>query len=252
MIIQRMHLQFKEKAQRLNSAHEVDLLPYQIDDLINDASDIFVEEYCYKNQIPYEASQQKIDMLESLVVKVGDEPENQSGISPILVEEQGGIYTYKFPLNALDHNYLHMVRAFEKIGCCNVTNIKFVQHDDLNNYLTNDFLKPSKTWGRLLSVLASNHIYIYSDHQLDTIGLEYFKKPKRVFFGGYDTLEYLEAIRSNKSTEGLYSSQTESVDSDINENYHRIIIDIAVREFSRRTENQNKLLLTRDKLISET
>lgn len=252
MIIQRMHLQFKEKAQRLNSAHEIDLLPYQIDDLINDASDIFVEEYCYKNQFPYESTQQKVDMLESLVVKHGTEPDNQPNITPVLVGEQGGIYTYKFPLNSLNHEYIHAIRAFGIIGCCNVTNVKFVQHDDLNSYLSNEFLRPSQKWGRLLSVIASNHIYFYSDNTLTTVGLEYFKKPRRVFFGGYDTLEYLEAVKQGLPTTGLYNASTPPVDSDINEDYHRIVVDIAVREFSRRTDNQNKMLMVKDKLISET
>lgn len=252
MIIQRMHLQFKEKAQRLNSAHEVDLLPYQIDDLINDASDIFVEEYCYKNQIPYEATQQKIDMLESLVVKVGDDPENQSGVSPILVESKGGINTYKFPLKSLDHEYLHMIRVYAGTDCCGFINVKFVQHDDLNNYLTNAFLKPSDKWRRVLAVIGSGHLYLFSEGNISTVNIEYFKKPKRVFFGGYDTLEYIEAIKNNRDTTGLYSASNPSVDSDINENYHRTIVDIAVREFSRRTENQNKMMFVKDKLISET
>lgn len=74
------------------------------------------------------------------------------------------------------------------------------EHDDLNVILLDAMTRPSKKWKRLVAVLGrssandgTSSIYVYTNGEFTISGLdvEYLKYPDKVFFGGYDTLEYL-------------------------------------------------------------
>lgn len=220
MIIQRIHEQIKFRFNKLNSNHKQDLFKQNIDDAINKCLADYVEIFYSGNSMkPYkfgfEVTQQQIDMLQTLVVPEVELPLNL--VSP-------GIYTGGL---AFLPRYKHFIRGHVVPTECNTKRIPIiiVRHNDLDFKLKNENQKPSLLWERVLGVIKNNslHLYTNGDFTISKCIVEYLKYPANVFYGGYDSLEYLQGDTD------AFSAADPSQDPEIPESYHDLLIDMVVQ-----------------------
>lgn len=230
MIIQKMHWLFKERYNKLNSNNYRDLGTYQIDEKINDGQLIFLEEHAYQ-----EGSLQDFDMVNNLLVTFPDQPV----LSPVSVLNN----VYQFNLASLKYPLFKIKRIVANTNCGNVliADTQIVGHDKLNILLDDYHQQPSKKWKRLLAVLAKSststnqNLYIYSTSGfvINSIQIDYIRKPKEVFYGGYNTIEYLNCLSNGTNCNQYYNVSTPPVNCEIDDRYHSLIVDYAVRETQR-------------------
>ena len=252
MSIQEMHYEFKARANRLDTNHYQDLPPYMIDSLINNAVNYFMEHYAYVNKLPFELIQSRIDMLSNLVIGQPEQPL----ITPVQVEDN----LYEVELINLVKPYGHLVRSYAKGNCGNI-NVKIVPMEYLNRVLNDSLQKPSVSWKRLVGTIRKNStslspsLYIYGENGITVtdVGIEFIKQPVKVFIGNYNSIDYDNCVASNGlNCTQFYNVATEPVNCEIAEVYHSLIVDIAVREFARYTENVGKTQLTDNKILLTT
>lgn len=252
MKISRMHLEFKRRANRLVTSHYRDLLPVHIDAKLHEAQLFFLEHFAEVHKLPFEMSQQRIDMLSSLVVGYPEQPE----IAPDSTTGN----TYEFKLSGLSDQYAHLVRAY---AVCNdnAIEVSIKRHDELSRVLRDQFQRPSQKWGRLVGVFrkdsvvdGNSSLYVYSETGWTITGLrpEYIKYPREPFLGGYDSLEYLDCL---DSTEGgcedtYYNQSTDPVDSELPDLYHSLLVDIAVMLYYGTTDNPRLYQFAQGKVVS--
>jgi hypothetical protein len=246
-----MHFEFKTRANRLDTQHYQDLPPYMIDSLLNNAVNYFMEHYAYVNRIPFELTQSRIDMLSNLVIGY---PE-QSALIPTQVDNN----VYEVKLENLVYKYAHLVRAFAE-GNCGLVNVKLVPMEILTRTLNDELQKPSVKWKRLVATLRKTSdsinpsLYIYGENGMtvDSVKIEYLKQPKPVFIGLYNSIDYENCVSLGGNCDEFYNVGTLPVDCEINPQYHSLIVDIAVREFSRYTDNINKIQTLDNKILLTT
>lgn len=220
-----MHYDFKLKADKVDSLKSRNFLPAEIDWILNTA----IEEFVDNKYNDFESKQDLIDQLSSLVIKC---PTSEQAAMPVSFVSDG---LYQMKLNNLEFRYLHLVRLTalaEKNGCEKQIRGNEVSHDEIDKVLISPFEGPNFTWGILPYCFAkedysalgyssiNQSIYFYTNNKftITEVYPEYLKRPKRVFFGGYSTLD------------GEYFVGDPSVDSDIPQSFHRRIVDIAVAE----------------------
>jgi hypothetical protein len=244
MTIKKMHQEFRFRFDRLNSNHKRDFLPHMIDDLLNDAQHSYIEYYYAGNSLRpplgFETTQQRIDMLSSIVEK------NQPMLLPVDVIDG----RYEFDLTKC-MRYKHLLRSYAKTDCGRIL-VNVVQHGDLTTVLSDHMRKPSKRWKRLVGTLGANNmsmgnssLYVYTEGylQIEGVYIEYIKEPVKVFFGGYDSLEYLNGNTS------AYNTNTSPINSELPAQYHTLIVDFAVKEASRSIEDVQRLQLRDEKIV---
>jgi hypothetical protein len=248
MNIQEMHYEFKVRVNRLDTQHYQDLPPHNIDNLLNNAINHFVEHYAYANKLPFEVTQSRIDMLSNLVI---GQPEQ-----PTLIPTRVSSNSFEVKFSQLAYPYAHLVRASVNSNC-GVVNVKLIPMEFLNRMLNDAMQRPSFRWRRLLGTIrkssteqdASMYIYTEPAFELTGVNIEYIKQPAKVFFGGYNTVEYDACVeRGLDNCSQYYSIATLPVDCDIADMYHSLIVDIAVREYGRYTENAGKFQLQDNKI----
>jgi hypothetical protein len=248
MIIQRMHHEIKLRFNKLNSNHKADLTPAMIDDLINDAQHSYIEMFYSGNNLKkyklgFEVTQQRIDMLSNLVEKP-----TTPLTSPLIHNNR-----YEFSLD-IAPKYKHLVRAYAKTNC-GLVNVTPIRHNDLNTILTDVQRGPSKLWRRLICATGTSTVdpensslYVYSEPGfiVDEVFIEYIREPRKVFFGGYDTLEYIHG-----DTDAPMNTDN-PINSELADQYHTVLVDIVVQELSRILEDVNRFQLRQEKILSTT
>ena len=242
MNIARQHWEFKLRFNKLNSNHKVDLNAAKIDSLLNQAPIWLIQNY---GQV-FEKYQFLKDMFATLVVKYPEQPEVS------VFNSQDGVYEFK--LNTLKFPYFHHVKSYVKCGD-NYIFVSIIKHDE-GKKLTSFYTKPKFKWGRMLGEIgrssdsSGQSLYVYSDKQLTKLKIEYIKQPKEVFFGAYNSIEYIHCERNNGSNcEQFYSTNDDPVDSEISSQYHSFQVDVAVYLASGKTENVNLQQLLGNNLI---
>jgi len=233
MSIQKLHWLIKERYNKLDSNHYRDLTPMEIDQAADDAT-FQLMEFVFDNE-----KQPAFDMIANLVVTASEQP----ALTPKATTTDAVGIVYEFDLSNLLYPYYHYKRAFA-VTDCGLVKVELVGHGRLSDVLNDQFSKPSKKWKRLVGTIAKNStendysLYIYSEtgFAIESLSLEYVRLPRKVFFGGYDSIEYLECL-SNGGTASTcsqyYNSATAPQDSEIDETYHTLLADFAVRELSR-------------------
>lgn len=195
-----MHFTIRQAVDRLDSEALDDLHPAQIDHYINLAQDLEVELRLGRyNQTMrgFESDQKRIDDLSVLLVK--SPTDLQSGITPLVGTDIWGTFYY-FDLADLDQEYLQLtnLRAIiEKTNCTPKTiSLKPVQDDDLNSVMTNTNYQPDFNWGigyysinQRTSSNTSVFMYTGGEYSVTTVYPHYIRKPKRVYIGGYTSLD---------------------------------------------------------------
>ena len=239
MVISRMHYEIKVGYNKLNSNHKPDLLPAQIDDVINKASDDYVEIFYSGNnskeyKLGFEVTQQRVDMLSTLVVP-------EKSISPTLVRTN----VYKAS-TTLTPSYRHFLRGWViATGCPQQIPITIVRHNDLDKMLLDSNQKPSLKWKRCLGTFKQDGLYLYTDYVITSVVIEYLSNPVKVYSGGYDSLEYLQGDLTAPNTGDPI------VNSNLPEQHHYILVDMAIQHLARVLEDGQKLNLQKEGLLSK-
>lgn len=224
MNVKEMHYSFKVKTDKVDSLKNVNFLPAEIDWIINESIQNFVDNK-YKD---FESIQDLIDQLSSLTIK------SPTTIQPAVPVTQVSTGVYQMKLSDLEFKYLHLVRLnalANKTGCtAKIMRGNEVTHDVLDKVLLSPFEGPNYDWvilpyvfGRENTAGSTNSsIYLYTKGEFTLVEAypEYLKIPTQVFYGGYNSLD------------GQYTTATPPVDSDLPEAFHRRIINIAVAEVS--------------------
>lgn len=243
MTIQEAHYDFKIKIDKVDSLKKRNFLTHEIDWILNEGELLFMKQRYGINNVKQEAfeltSKRKTD-LRTLQVK---SPERQPGLVP--VTSHVGVYEIK--LSDLLYKpavFTNMTIKVQKNGCEKIIrDVKPVEHDDLNPYLTNDFYSPSLNWSRGIYVHgqgaeAEGSLYFYTNEKYEIIEVypEYLKMPKRVWYGNYDSLD------------GIYKIGNQAVTFELPEFVHNEIVDLAVAECSRIIESPDFFQLKSQKL----
>lgn len=239
MNISKQHQEFKIRANKIDSNHYEDLKPNQIDSFF-DAAALFICNH-YGELFEFNKTQFNKDLFGTLLVKYPDQPK-------LVVYEKEGTQ-HEYLLSSLKYDYLHLDRCY--VQCeGQVIPISLIQLDEQHKF--NDaYQKPSFKWKRLLGNIAksSNNsgtsLYIYSDVDLTAkdVRVEYVKQPRKVFFGYYDSIEYLDCMKRSllnptEDCNQFYKKTDSPINSDLPESSHDLQVDVAVWLATGKTENQ--------------
>lgn len=250
MNIKRMHHEIKLKYNKLNSNHKKDLPPAFIDDFINDVSLHLVQMVYGANTLSkyhlfgFEVTNQMRDLLSNMVIKF---PEQQP-ITP--KHNEKGVY--EFDLNDLKYDYLHYGTCYIITDCGRI-NVHIDTHKDINTSINDPYSRSSKVWKRILGTIGksstgeNSSIYLYTNDLFSFktgLYIEYVKQPKKVFFGGYDTLEYQHEGKGYQKTDL-------PVNSEIHTGYHNLIVDLAVQEISKTLHDDYQYKTTQEKILTK-
>lgn len=239
MNIAKQHSEFKLRGNKVDSNHYIDLFPNQIDSFLNEAANFIVEHYGELRS--FGKTQFNKDLFGTMLVMYPDQP----AINPI--DSQG--QQYEYDLSNLKYDYYHLDRAY--VQCGNLVVPVSLFTGDEQHKLNDAYQKPSFLWKRLLgkigksSVSSSTSLYVYSDVDLNDkeLRIEYVKKPSQVYFGNYDSIEYIDCKKRESSfpTEDCnqyYKIGDAPRNSDLPESIHSLQVDVAVWLFTSKTENQ--------------
>lgn len=244
MTIDRMRHEIKLRWNKLNSNHKKDFPDAYLDDIINDAINEYIEIFYSGNnskkyRIGFEVTQQRIDMLSTLVV-----PHKSVATTQVVPN------VFKIDLNSLTPKYKHFLRA-SFTDCNKRIKVDMIRHNDFDVKMMDENTKPSIKWGRALAEIKSgtngSDMYIYSDTTtVPTLDFEYLKKPAKVFSSGYDSLEYINGDNT------AYTQTSPKVHCDLPEDYHTIVVDIAVQNIAGILEDNQKFAFSENKNLTIT
>ena len=241
MNIERIHQEIKFRWNKLNSNHEEDFPAAYLDDAINKVVDDYIEIFYSGNnskkyKFGFEVNQQRIDMLESVV-------KSEVTYSAQLLSQN----RYAVDLSVFNPSYRHFLRGFVIPTNCLSKRIPItiVRLNDLDTKLEDANTKPSLSWNRCLGTIKENKIFLYTDYPITEITLDYIINPVKVFSGGYDSLEFINGDTAS------YQSGSPKVQLPISESYHNLIVDMVVQYLSYVLENNNKVNLINEQIISK-
>ena len=198
--------------------------------------EIFIHGRNPKNfNIGFEVTQQRIDMLHTLVVSYPEFP--KQGLT--LLDDK--IFYYEFPQ---DYRSYRSARVFEN-GCDIAYDVNIEQHGDLATTRRSFHRRTSKRFQYIIGTIRNNRLYLYPEDELSPSKLEltYIRKPSKVCKGTYPSLE-----NRNAANPPFQLKQ----DCDLPEEYVDIIVSIAVQELARRFSDGNTKNIQTDKLINLT
>lgn len=240
MTIERIHQEIKFRLNKLNSNHKQDFPVEYIDDAINKVINDYVEIFYAGNtmkpyKLGFEVTQQRMDMLTTLVI-----PE----VSVTFTNFDTDVYFSN--LSTLVTPYKHFIRGYVvPEECEKKIPITITRHNDLDFKLRSANQQPSLKWERCLGVFKNNQLFIYTkDFTPDSIFIEYIKQPTKVFYGGYNSLEFINGDTA------AYNTVSPKVTSDIPANYHDLLVDMVVQYLASVIEDENTYNFQREKIQS--
>ncbi len=217
MTIAEMHNEFRQAGDRLDASTIPDMLPEQVDYILNEAIVRFTKtRYSGNNEFKmgFEEIQKRTEDLKTLVFT------EFPVISTITTE----INTFKADLDTLyvdealstlsTKEYWFLVRCRARVvktGCTSTyVPIILYQHDDLDNVMLDPFKKP--IIDEVVGYFESGDLYIItsSGTTVDRVKLSYIKKPIEVRYGS------------------IYPTPVSNIDCDLSEHTHKEIIQLAV------------------------
>jgi len=235
-----LHFKLEQGYNKLSNNHQKYLTDVEKDEVLNTAIfeylEIFIHGRNPKNfNIGFEVTQQRIDMLHTLVVSYPEFP--KQGLT--LLEDK--IFYYEFPQ---DYRSYRSARVFEA-ECDIAYDVNIEQHGDLATSRRSFHKRTSKRFQYIIGTIRNNRLYLYPEDELSPSKLEltYIRKPSKVCKGTYPSLE-----NRNRDNSPFQLKQ----DCDLPEEYVDIIVSIAVQELARRFSDGNTKNIQTDKLINLT
>lgn len=241
MSIKEIHYEVKLKSNKVDSQYRRDLTPLEIDTILNDQINMFVD-INYPGFNPrkeaFETSQNVTDKLSTLVVK------QPFGVSIAPSKDADNVYEFKLSSSS---NYRHLIRgSFEvkQSDCTKKVSADFHQHDDLDFVLSDPFKKPNFKWGRVVAVFGEDSdvsgdqsVYGYADSSFEITAFlpEYLRHPVKVSIGGYNDVD---------------GNPVTLQELDLPEHTHRMIVDMTVAEIQRILKDAESYQLFAEKIKS--
>ena len=224
-----LHFKLEQGYNKLSNNHQKYLTDVEKDEVLNTAIfeylEIFIHGRNPKNfNIGFEVTQQRIDMLHTLVVSYPEFP--KQGLT--LLDDK--IFYYEFPQ---DYRSYRSARVFEA-ECDIAYDVNIEQHGDLATARRSFHRRTSKRFQYIIGTIRNNRLYLE---------LTYIRKPSKVCKGTYPSLE-----NRNAANPPFQLKQ----DCDLPEEYVDIIVSIAVQELARRFSDGNTKNIQTDKLINLT
>lgn len=249
MRIEEMHWELELVYNKIASNHKKRFTDAEKDRILQRAiteyKDIFYSgNNSKKYKLGFEVTQQRIDMLHTLVV---GEPE-QPALTPFTSSNN----IYEFKLSDLVHPYCHHLRSYITTKECKLPiKVKIKQSGDLDKILEDENSKPSLVWKRAIGRIRkssdtsdqeSKSLYIYTGGLFTPIGLymEYLKEPAQVCLGTYTQFPTIDNPNPT-----IIKPQ---VHCDLPSEYHNLVIDIAAIEIARILEDVNRIQVRSDRL----
>jgi len=235
-----LHFKLEQGYNKLSNNHQKYLTDVEKDEVLNTAIfeylEIFIHGRNPKNfNIGFEVTQQRIDMLHTLVVSYPEFP--KQGLT--LLDDK--VFYYEFPQ---DYRSYRSARVFEN-ECDIAYDVNIEQHGDLATARRSFHRRTSKRFQYIIGTIRNNRLYLYPEDELSPSKLEltYIRKPSKVCKGTYPSLE-----NRNRDNPPFQLKQ----DCDLPEEYVDIIVSIAVQELARRFSDGNTKNIQTDKLINLT
>ncbi len=244
MSVTKLHWMFKERFNKLSSNFYQDLTPMQIDNFINHGVFMLLQRASLK-----EDTRDVMDLKSSLIVTYPEQVE----LEPDVISDN----RYEFRLSALKYKYFHYEVVTVNTDCGYVL-VTMEQYNRINDLLADHMQRPSKVWNRLIGTVAAATdgsgpaLFVYSEEgfTVTSLRLEYLRMPKPVFFGLYDTLEYLDCVKLGESDCSQYKSKNSSPqDLEIDDNYQHLVIEYAVGEAARVLGMADQVNLNQEALL---
>jgi len=229
MDVTEMHYEVKLKLNKVDSQDYENLIVPEIDWYLNEAQDIFIKQrYGISNnkRKGFEASQKRIDDLREIVSK---------GTIIPFATSSADLNTFEA---CLPDDYMFYIRSridIQKEGCGEKQAVSAVQiqHDDLNEVLSDPFYSPSFEWEEVPIVFMdgstldpdlpcdAGFVIGYSDgtFTLNSLRLDYLRHPLRISWANGITGGYIYP-------NGVTAAGSQSCE--LAEHTHHEIVDLAV------------------------
>lgn len=238
MNVEQLHYKFKVAYNRLSNNYRKSFTDVEIDEILNAAVFEYVELFyngSNKNNwnVGFEVTQQRIDMLHTLVKSYPEQPELNLSVND-------GIYWAN--LNQTAFPFRSFQAAYLKVNdCSDKINVDLEQHQDLFTARQNTHRKSSLRWKRCVSTIRDKKLYLYPDGAFVPIKiyLTYIKQPNEICLGTYPSIE-------NKNIPNAPFKPKQNCD--LPDEYIDILISIAVQEVHRRYSNYNDLQVQTQKI----
>lgn len=245
--VTKLHTLFYQRYNRGTSNFYQDFNPWEIDQFFHDAVRIMTE-----RMHPLEGDVQKVDFTGFLTVT---SPERQPLIVPTKVAEG----KYEIKVSDLTYSYLHYKRISIDQGC-GFFGVSMEGLGRLNDINKDSLMKPSMKWERAYGYVAKDagsnkSIFIHCEPgtEIKFVQLDYVIEPKPVFFGGYDTIEYLTCVsRGSENCNQYKSASSDPQDLEMDAAYASMVVDYAVAEAKRTIQDVQGFELSSEKLTRTT
>lgn len=194
MTVEELHYDFKLKTDKVDTLTKEEFNVVEVDWILNEAQELLLRRRMGQNNTKiqgFENSQKRIDDLKTLHVKFPV----QGGLTPTVTSGVAEI-----DLSDLSYTYYFLTRAWADVTdgtCVTEAEVKLTQNDDLTESLRDPFHRADRyelpaNFGKssnLASTEGSLYLYPGLTYTVDTVYLEYIKKPARINFGGYTYID---------------------------------------------------------------
>lgn len=224
MIIEELHKELERKWYLNGNNYRPGLTDLQKDQVLNESIFDYVE-YFRHGRNPKELNfglefdQQRTDMLDTLIRSFPQEPLlSASGINTSENE-------YTFDFRDLTIPYKSYISSRLSTNCGDVK-VRIEQHGDMNTVLSDDHRKPNKSFKEVPAFLRNDTLHVYTGGLFTVNGLKlsYLKKPARVRLGTYGSVPTAQVPNP---------PLLPKTECDLPEDYHPLLLDIAVQNLDR-------------------
>jgi hypothetical protein len=224
MQIELLHYKLEREWDKLSNKHRRYLTPLEKDEILNMSIDDYFDLFAHGRnekgfQLGFEETQQRIDMLHTLVRSWPEEPV----LTPVLIES--GIYLIDFD------NLQDIYGSFDSArvtvtGCPEDFKVILEQHSDLGTVLQDYHRKPSKVWKRIPGTIRNNKLYLYTNEEFvpEAVKITYLKRPNEVCLGTYTEIPTVDLPGPPIKPK---------VDCDLPDRYVNLLMTIAAQNLSR-------------------
>lgn len=240
MTTEGLHYEFRRRWDKNSNQHQRYLTDLEVDQLFNNVISDYVDLFATgrnikKYDVGFEVTQQMTDMVSTLVRSYPEQPE----ITPTNLD--GDVYSVDF--SSLVVPYRHFISGFLRDADCGLIEINIEQHSNIGTVRLDYHRMANKRWKRVPALIRNKTLYLYTNGVFTNIAgvqLSYIKEPEPICLGTYTIEPTVEAPNPT-----LIKAAS---DTDIDQNFHHILVTMAVQEAARIYSDQFQLIAQDNKL----